>query len=149
MEQARRLGLNNVTFAGQVSDRQKAGLLSLCRAVVFPSFMRSEAFGVTLLEGAIHGKPLVSAEIGSGTSHVNDNGITGFVVEPGSATALRQALDALAADPELCATMGRNARVRYETLFTGRKMGDRYADLYYRLAPSVESQEMQHVPGVR
>ena len=55
-KQARDLRLNNVAFAGQVSDRTKVALIELSRAVVFPSSMRSEAFGVTLLEGCYAGQ---------------------------------------------------------------------------------------------
>ena len=129
-EQAQRLGLDNVVFAGFVDDREKMALFHLCRAVVFPSYLRSEAFGVTLLEGAMSSRPLISAEVGSGTSHVNIDGETGLVVEAGSSAALRQALDQLHNDRELADRMGQNARCRYEQLFTGRLMGERYAALY-------------------
>jgi glycosyltransferase involved in cell wall biosynthesis len=108
-------------------------LFKVCRAVVFPSYLRSEAFGVTLLEGAICERPLISTEVGSGTSHVNVDQETGFVVPPGSAAALRAAMDTLHAQPELAATMGQAARRRYEALFTGEVMGDRYYEIYREL----------------
>ena len=128
--QAQRLGLANVVFAGHVSDRTKVALLQLSLAVVFPSYMRSEAFGVTLLEGAMHGKPLISTEVGSGTSHVNVGGETGFVVTPASPKALRQAMDELHEQPALAQRMGGCARRRFERLFNGGLMGDRYAGIY-------------------
>lgn len=131
--QARRLGLNNVIFAGFVSDREKMALFRLCRAVVFPSYLRSEAFGVTLLEGAMSSRPLISAEVGSGTSHVNIHGDTGLVVPPGNSKALRAAMDILHHKPEQARQMGINARQRYEQLFTGSRMGARYADAYRRI----------------
>ena len=132
-EQATVLGLRNVTFAGRVDDRTKVSLFKLARGVVFPSYLRSEAFGVTLLEGAVYGKPLVSTEVGSGTSHVNINNETGFVVEPGSAPALRKALDQLWSNRDVAGHFGRNARKRYERLFTGAVMGARYAGIYRRM----------------
>jgi glycosyltransferase involved in cell wall biosynthesis len=131
--QARRLGLDNVVFAGQVDDREKMALFRLARAVVFPSHLRSEAFGVTLLEGAMSGRALISTEVGTGTSHVNVDGETGLVVAPGSPAALREALDRLWAQPELAAALGARARARYEQRFTGELMGQRYVDLYRRL----------------
>ncbi|MEJ2610669.1 MAG: glycosyltransferase, partial [Candidatus Thiodiazotropha sp.] len=73
-ERVTRLGLNNVHLLGHVDDAEKVALMRLCRAVVFPSHLRSEAFGVTLLEGAIHSKPLISTEIGTGTSYINIDG---------------------------------------------------------------------------
>jgi glycosyltransferase involved in cell wall biosynthesis len=132
-QQATRLGLENVLFAGFVSDREKMALFRLCCAVVFPSYLRSEAFGVTLLEGAMSARPLISAEVGSGTSHVNIHGETGIVVPPGNSKALRRAMDELYQQPEKAQLMGANARRRYEQLFTGARMGERYADAYHRI----------------
>lgn len=132
--QAERLQLSNVRFAGQVSNEEKDALFELCRGVVFPSYLRSEAFGVTLLEGAMAGKPLISTEVGSGTTHVNEHGETGLVVTPGSPRALRQAMEQLWASPEEAAQMGRSARTRYERLFSGELMGSRYANIYHELS---------------
>ena len=132
--QARRLGLANVVFAGRISDEEKVALLALSRAFVFPSYMRSEAFGVTLLEGAMHAKALISTEVGSGTSHVNVDGETGLVVEPESPRALREAMDRLHRQPALAERLGANARRRFERLFTGQLMGERYAGIYASLA---------------
>ena len=86
--QAKNLHLTNVSFTGYVSDEEKISLFQLCRGVVFPSYMRSEAFGVTLLEGAQYSKPLISTEVGSGTSHVNISGETGLVVPPRGGTPI-------------------------------------------------------------
>ena len=129
-KQAATLGLANVAFTGQVSDRAKVALIERCRAVVFPSHMRSEAFGVTLLEGAMHGKPLISTEVGSGTSHVNVDGETGLVVTPGSRKALRDAMDWLHERPDEARRMGERAQARFARLFTGDLMGQRYAGIY-------------------
>jgi rhamnosyl/mannosyltransferase len=131
--QARELRLDNVIFAGFVPDTEKMALFQLCRAVVFPSYLRSEAFGVTLLEGAMSSRALISAEVGSGTSHVNIDGETGVVVPPSDPVALRGAMDKLYDDPGLAQRMGANARRRYEQLFTGGEMGRRYAEIYHRV----------------
>lgn len=128
-----RLGLTSVNFIGAVDDHEKVALIKLARAIVFPSSLRSEAFGLTLVEGAVYGKPLISTEIGTGTSYVNADGETGFVVRPGDPARLREAMGRLYRDDALARAMGRAARARYERLFTGRAMGDRYADLYERL----------------
>jgi rhamnosyl/mannosyltransferase len=132
-EQAARLGLNNVQFLGYVSDHEKVALYKLCRAVVFPSHLRSEAFGVTLIEGAMFGKPLISCEIGTGTTYVNADGETGIVVPPANAKALREAMLQLDKDEVLADRLGKAVRARYERLFTGRLMGERYAQLYKKL----------------
>ncbi len=67
--QAARLNLTQVDFVGPVGDEDKVALLTLCRALTFPSHLRSEAFGISLLEGAMFGKPMISTEIGTGTSY--------------------------------------------------------------------------------
>lgn len=132
--QARALGLENVVFAGRVSDAEKAALLRACRAVVLPSQVRSEAFGMVLVEGALCGKPLVSCEIGTGTTYVNVAGETGLVVPPEDATALRSALARLLADEDLAQQLGAAARRRYEALFSGGALGAAYAALYAEMA---------------
>lgn len=135
-DQVRALGLTNVAFAGSVDDTTKVALFKLSHGVVFPSYLRSEAFGVTLLEGAMYSAPLVSTEVGSGTSHVNIDNETGLVVAPGSAPALRQALDKLWNTPDMATRFGHNARRRYEALFTGELMGARYSAIYRSLLDS-------------
>ena len=147
--QARRLRLDNVAFTGYVSDEEKVALLSLCRSVVFPSYLRTEAFGVTLLEGAMYGKALISTEAGSGTSHVNISGETGLVVAPGSAPALRQAMDQIHDCPEMADAMGRRARQRFDELFTGDLMGERYDAIYRSLGHKALDAEKLRSNGAR
>lgn len=128
------LGLRNVVFLGSVSDRDKACLLSLAAAFVFPSNVRSEAFGMSLVEAAMHGKPMVSCEIGTGTSFINQDGVTGFTVPPDDPPAFRGAMQRLLDDPAACLALGAAARQRYETLFTAGRMAEGYARLYRALA---------------
>lgn len=132
--QARALGLNNICFPGQVSDAEKRTLLRRCHALVLPSHLRSEAFGMVLVEGAIYGRPLISCEIRTGTSFVNAHGETGFVVPPQSPGALAGAMNTLLRDLPLAASMGRAARRRYETYFSGEVLGQAYADIFREAA---------------
>ncbi|TEA69612.1 glycosyltransferase [Allopusillimonas ginsengisoli] len=130
-QQAARHGLDNVHFLGEVSDEDKSALYELCRGVVFPSHLRSEAFGVTLVEGAMFGKPLISAEIGTGTSYVNIHGVTGLVVPASDPHALRTAVSRLHSDPALATRLGHAARERYADNFTASLMRKRYKHLYH------------------
>jgi glycosyltransferase involved in cell wall biosynthesis len=133
--QAERLGLKNVEFVGPVDDDDKVALLSLCYALTFPSHLRSEAFGISLLEGAMFGKPMISTEIGTGTSYVNLDGETGIVVAASDPAALRGAMGKLWADEALAARFGVAARARFLAMFTADKMADAYVGLYRRLCP--------------
>jgi O-antigen biosynthesis rhamnosyltransferase len=131
--QATKLGLTNVHFLGLMPDEDKAALLNLCYAVLLPSHLRSEAFGISLLEGAMFGKPMISSEIGTGTTFINIVNETGLTVTPGDPVALREAMDYLWEHPEQAAEMGRNAELRYRKYFTARDMASAYAKLYQEL----------------
>jgi rhamnosyl/mannosyltransferase len=130
---AKSLDVTNVHFLGFVTDEEKMALLSLCRAVVFPSHLRSEAFGVTLLEGMMAKKPLISCEINTGTSYVNINGVTGHVIPPGDVKSLRNAMLDLWENPAKAKAFGAAARARFEEKFTGEKMAHSYKNLYNRI----------------
>lgn len=122
--------LSNVVFAHQVTEAEKVSLLERCTALVLPSHLRSEAFGMVLVEAAMFGKPTISCEIGTGTSYVNLNGETGLVVSPEDPAALAHAMRQLAADLPLTTAFGLAARERYSSHFSGEVMGRSYAKLY-------------------
>ncbi|CAB3637635.1 glycosyltransferase [Paraburkholderia rhynchosiae] len=124
------VGANNVVFAGQVSHEEKVALLSGCRALVMPSHLRSEAFGMVLVEAEMFGKPMVCCEMGSGTSYVNEHGVTGLVVPPEAPVRFAAAVNELVNDEVLARKMGAAARERYERLFSGPALGNAYRGLY-------------------
>jgi rhamnosyl/mannosyltransferase len=130
---AEELGLKNVMFVGKLDDLDKVALLKLCYAVSFPSHLRSEAFGISLLEGAMFGKPMISSEIGTGTTYINIHEQTGLVVPPSDPDALRAAMRTLWENPQLAHEMGQRAEARYWQLFTAEQMADGYAGLYQEL----------------
>ena len=147
-EQIRARSLDNVVLTGYLPDREKMALFHLCRGVVFPSFLRAEAFGVTLLEGAMCARPLISAEVGTGSSHVNLHGQTGLVVTPGCPRSLRIAMDRLHEDAELAHELGQGARARFEQHFTGTEMGCRYARIYEQMLEGEPAAGSATVSGV-
>jgi glycosyltransferase involved in cell wall biosynthesis len=130
---AARLGLDHVMFVGALDDADKVALLTLCYAVAFPSHLRSEAFGISLLEGAMYGKPMISSEIGTGTSYINIDGETGLVVPPSDPQALAEAMRTLWDNPALARAMGERAELRYQQLFTAEIMASSYNALYHEL----------------
>ena len=80
------------------------------------------------------GKPMISSEIGTGTTFINIANETGLVVPPSDPVALRQAMTYLWEHTEQAAEMGRNAEVRYWKYFTAEDMVSGYAKLYRELA---------------
>lgn len=127
-------GLTNVEILGHVSEEDKICLLHLCRALVFPSHVRTEAFGMSLVEASMCGKPMVTCEIATGTTFVNLHGVTGFVVPPEDPEQLRGAMQRLLDDPAEAGRLGAAARRRFKELFTAEHMAQSYEGLYRELA---------------
>jgi len=123
----------NVYFLDQVTEEDKVALIHLCYSFIFPSHLPSEAFGISLLEAAMYGKPLISCEIGTGTSFVNINQETGLVVEANSPESLRQAMQFMLDNPEKAQEFGRNAEKRYWQYFSIQHQTEKYLKLYYQL----------------
>jgi len=95
-----------------------------------PASERSEAFGAVLLEAMAAGKPVVCTELGTGTSFVNVDGETGFVVPARDPHALAAAIVRLMDDAELRARMGAAGRARVRQEFTLEKMVERVMKVY-------------------
>ena len=134
-EHAQRLNLKNIHFINRVSDEDKVALFTLCYGVIFPSHLRSEAFGISLLEGAMFGKPMISSEIGTGTTFINIDRETGLVVPPADSNSLREAMQYLWENPSTAQLMGKKAADRYRELFGAEKMVSSFTKLYSDLAP--------------
>ena len=146
---AQAMGLSNVQFLGYVSDEWKVALFHLACAVVMPSPFRSEAFGVTLLEGAMFSKALISAETGTGSIFVNRHNETGQVVPAGCAITLRKAMEQLYFNPDEAERMGVKARRHYEQQFTGRSMGEAYTRIYRELLGSPDDESVSAEAAAR
>lgn len=78
----------------------------------------------------MYGKPMISSEIGTGTTYINIADQTGLVVPPGDPKALRNAMKYLWENPDLASQMGRNAEERYWDYFTAGQMVESYVELY-------------------
>jgi len=123
--------ITNIHWLGNVSEDDKAALLSLCKAFVFPSHLRAEAFGISLLEAAMHGKAMISTEIGTGTSYINRHGETGIVIPAENPQALADAMQTLSNDAQLCSAYGQAAQQRFTQLFQAEQGADQHAALYH------------------
>lgn len=134
--QCRQLGLKNVRFTGYVEDRYLPAFYTLCRAFVFPSISRSEAFGVSLLEASYFARPMITTELSTGTSFVNRHRLTGLIVPPRDPIALQHAMNTLHDEPLLCQTYGENAGKRFNSHFTADISGSLYMDMYKKILQS-------------
>lgn len=125
--------LTNVKMVGFIEENDKVALHHLSKAFVFPSHLRSEAFGISLVEAQLFSKPIISCDIGTGSSFVNKHNVTGIVVEAANSHALSEAMCRIHKDRELAEELGKNARERFEEHFTSKRYTDNYLELYQSL----------------
>ena len=119
-----------IRFLGEVPDDELPLYYAAAAVVVLPSSHRSESFGQVLLEAMASGRPVVSTELGTGTSFVNQHGKTGLVVASGDADALAGAVNSLLGDPERRRDMGAHGRRRVQEDFHVEQMVDRTIEVY-------------------
>jgi rhamnosyl/mannosyltransferase len=121
--QASRLGLGDkVHFAGRVSDAELHDHLAAAGIGVLPSNTPTEAFGLALAEYMAAGLPVVSTDLGTGTSYVNQDGVSGLVVAANDPGALATGIGRLLSDPTLRVNMGTAGRARVREKFTTEAM---------------------------
>lgn len=122
-DQARALGLiPRVRFTGDVPDEDLPGCYLAGDVFVLPSTLRAEAFGTSIVEAMAAGLPVITTEIQTGTSWVNQHGLTGLVVPPGDAPALAAAITHLSQARDLRRTMGSAGRTRAREHFRAATM---------------------------
>jgi rhamnosyl/mannosyltransferase len=134
-ESAARLNLGErVIFAGEVTDAELPAYYAGADIFVLPACERSEAFGLVQLEAMAAGKPVVSTELGTGTSYANRDGETGLVVPPADPAALAAAINKLLGDKELREKMGRRGQERTRAEFGLTRLAGRVEEIYIRLS---------------
>ncbi len=109
---------NKVHMLGTIANEERAAYMHAADVFVLPAVNRAEAFGIVLLQAMAAGTPVVSTELGTGTSWVNQNEQTGLVVEPRDARALSEAIGRILGDDDRRRAMGIAARQRVRDNFT-------------------------------
>ncbi len=119
-----------VTWLGEVPDAHLPALYHAADLFVLPASHTSEAFGLVQVEAMAAGLPVVCTELGTGTSYVNQDGVTGRVVPPRDPAALAAAINALLADPAERARLAAGAQARVAAEFDLPIMVRRVLELY-------------------
>lgn len=123
-----------VHFVDRVRDEELSAYFHACDMLVLPSTARTEAFGLVLLEAQACGKPVISTELGTGTSYANLDEVTGMVVPPAESRSLTEAMNRLLDNPSLRQEMGLRGKERVEQEFELSGMIDRVAEIYAEVA---------------
>ncbi|MBN1876174.1 MAG: glycosyltransferase [Anaerolineae bacterium] len=119
-----------VHFLGELEDAALPAQYHKAHLFVLPANARSEAFGMVLLEAMASGLPCVSTELGTGTSWVVQDSVTGRVVPPQNPSRMATAIRELLSDRAQLQMMGKAARARVETEFTHELMVERVMEVY-------------------
>jgi glycosyltransferase involved in cell wall biosynthesis len=108
----------DVEFLTPVAEDHLPRLYRQAAVLALPSVHRTcygrympiaELLGLVVLEAMASGTPVVCSRVG-GLSEVVQDGITGYLVEPGNVDELRERLTEILRNPLVAARMGQNAR---------------------------------------
>ena len=124
----KRWGLQSrVRFTGRVSTEELVRLYNSAQILVSPSVY--EGFGLPAAEAQACGTAVVSTTAGA-LPEVVAHGETGWLVPPGDAVALAEAIRRLMSDADLRARMGAAGRQRMVERFTWRETARKTVALY-------------------
>lgn len=124
---------NRISLVPEVDIQTLQKHFNKCDLFVLPSVEKSETYGIVQIEAMACGKPVISTELGTGTSFVNQDKVTGFVVPPRDSSSLKEAINKLVEDDDLRLNLGRNAKLRAFNEFTAEIMVKRVYKLYESL----------------
>jgi spore coat protein SA len=121
---------SRVRFHGTVPHADVPAFYRQADLLVFPSL--SEAFGKPLVEAMATSLPVIATRVG-GIPEVVAEGETGVLVPPHDAAALAEAVERLAADPDLRRRLGAAGRARAERLFSYDRIAAELEQVYESL----------------
>jgi glycosyltransferase involved in cell wall biosynthesis len=125
---AKRLGIaDRCRFCGWVSGKEKDHLLE--RAAIFCLPSRHEGMPMSLLESMACGIPSIATSVG-GIPQIIDDGINGYLIEPGDESRLSFLLADLLGSPEKRAKIGSSGRQRIAEDFSIDKAVARLVSIY-------------------
>lgn len=125
---AMQLGIDRlVHFHGYIQKADLPRYYAMADVLLFPSW--GDVFGLTMVEAAAVGLPIIASPISGGTADVVADGVNGIVADPRSVSTFAAALKQLADDPGLRERMGRAS----ESVAATRLTLDRSADAYLRV----------------
>lgn len=113
---------DKVTFMGDCTEEETLAARAAADIFVLPSTNRAEALGIVQIEAMACGLPVISTELGTGTSYVNRHNETGLVVPPDDPRALAAAINELLANPQRRTQLGAQGRKRVHAEFSAPDM---------------------------
>jgi len=125
---------NRVFFLPHQPREKLINFYGASEVFVLPSIFKSEAFGIVILEAMACGTPVISTELGTGTSWVNQNGKTGFVVPPKNSKSLASAIKTILTQKNLSQQFGLTSQNRVREKFSLNQMIEKSTEVYHNKA---------------
>jgi glycosyltransferase involved in cell wall biosynthesis len=116
---------DKVTLLGERNDVEEL----LGQFDIFALTSLTEGFSVALVEAAWSGLPIVATDVGGNREIVQD-GITGFLTEPGNIQDVTEKIEKLLSDNRLRQRFGSVSRSRAEANWTLELMREKYQRVY-------------------
>lgn len=104
----------NVFLHGAIAHEKLLDKMACCDFLLFPSY--TEGFPLTLLEAMSLGLPVIATRVGA-IPEMIDEGLGGYLVDPGDEAALIIAVNRLTAESSLLTTMGLYNRDKSERCY--------------------------------
>jgi glycosyltransferase involved in cell wall biosynthesis len=123
----------NVDVIDYLAAEDLAAMYMACSIFVLPSVEKTEALGIVQLEAMANAKPVITSDLETGVTYVNQHGRTGIVVPRRDSDALRDAIRLLLDSPEMRSRLGLYAQERVQREFTVAGMVSATVSLYEEL----------------
>jgi len=119
---------NNIKWVGLLDSNQLDLFYRNARFLVVPSLWY-ETFGFVVVEAMARGIPVIASNIG-GLPYIVDDGVTGFLFEPGNSFELSKKIMQLWNNKKLCKEMGRKSREKALREYNINVFADRLLYVY-------------------
>ena len=127
-------GLNErVTILKPFPFENLKAMMKLSKMFIFPSISNNEAFGIVQLEAMYFGNPVVSSDLPTGVTFVNQHEKTGLVTRKCDSDSIASAINKLLNEPELYNLISDNNRKYVCNNFSEEKMINSYLKVYEEL----------------
>ena len=120
--------VNKVLFTGFQENVRE--ILACVDVAVLPSYF--EGMGRVLLEAMAMEKPVVGTRVG-GIPDLIEDGVNGFLVEPGNEIQLTEAILRILTEKELAKRLGANGRRKIQSRYSAAYMVQAIEAVYHRL----------------